>query len=75
MFYSYEIAGKKIDDYNGEVSGISSDFHHYEKSFGEAEIYYKSKDGNVVEVICESVLGERHARKEVQTFLDNLMLS
>ena len=70
--YYYDIQNNKIDEYNGEVAGTSDEFHHYdEKSFGVEEIYYKTADGKVVEIICEA-FSEANARKAVTDFLDNL---
>lgn len=70
-FY-YDVVGKEIDEFNGEVHGPSPDFKHYQnKSFGVEEIYYKVVDEKVTEVICEG-LSEKSARKAVKEFLSNL---
>lgn len=46
-FYYFDIANKKIDEFNGEVQGVSEDFKQYEdKSFGIEEIYYKVDNDN-----------------------------
>ena len=70
----YSIGNRKITDYDGEVSGTSDKFRHYEKSFGVEEIYYRTENGNVVEVICEA-FNENGARTAVTEFLDNLILN
>ena len=68
-FYHFNIQGNRITKTNGEIVGILPEFHHYEhKSFGVEEIYYKAKDGKVVEVICKA-FSHASAEKAVNGFL------
>lgn len=70
-FYQFDIQNNKIDEYNGEVSGISHEYHQYIKSFGVEEVYYKTKNGIVTDIICEA-FSEKTAIEAVNSFLSSL---
>jgi len=73
-FHYYDIVDNKIDKYHGEVAGIFSDLHKYNgMSFGEAEIYYKTANGKITEVICQA-FSESSARKAVNSLLDSVSI-
>ena len=69
--YLFSITNNQIEDFEGEVSGTSTEYHQLEKSFGVEEIFYKTKDGKVNSVICEAY-NERSARNAIKEFLDTL---
>ncbi len=70
--YSFSIANNHIEEYEGEVSGTSSEYKHYkEKSFGVEEIYYKTVNGKITDIICEA-FDLNSAKKATSDFLSNL---
>lgn len=67
-FFYYDIQNNKIDESNGEISGIGDNFHQIQKSFGVEEIYCKTKAGRIIEIICEAFT-EQSATKAVNEYL------
>jgi len=69
QYYYYDVSGDQIE-FNGQVAGPAPDFKLYEQSFG-GDIYYKTKEGKISEVILESS-SKDISRKTLNLFLSSI---
>jgi hypothetical protein len=67
-YFWYSITDDEIKDFLGEVSARSAGFIKSAESLGGVNVYYKSKDGKLIEVIGEAI-HEQAARRRIEEFL------
>ena len=73
--YHYHIDNDKLKTYKGEINEIGKDFRFYEhSSFGEGNLYYKTENKKITEIIFETTDSIIYANEKVDEFIENLEL-
>ncbi len=74
LFY-FTVNAEENATYVGEVEEVAEGYNQYiDRSFGESDIFYKTENARITDIICDTTLGQDYARQEVQDFLEALDL-